>query len=355
MRHAYSLTETGRPRPSSASGDLPYDAVVVVSFGGPEGLEDVMPFLEHVTGGRGVPSARLAEVAHHYEHFGGTSPINKETGALAQAVQAELARRDLGLEVYWGNRHWHPFLSATLRQMAADGVRRALAFATSAFSSYSSCRQYLDAIASARAEVGDEAPEVTKLPVFYNHPGFIEAMARLTREGLSQLPSPLRGGADLIFSAHSIPLSMARCCDYQVQLDEAAGLVAERVGEPHRWSVAYQSRSGPPTTPWLEPLVEDQLDRLAERGIRAAALVPIGFVADHVEVLYDLDTIALARAKSLGLSAIRVPTVGTAPEFVAMIGELVEERVRGTPSRPALGRLGRRPDDCAPGCCPAFA
>jgi ferrochelatase len=355
MRHAYSLTETSRPRPPSTSGDLPYDAVVVVSFGGPEGLEDVQPFLEHVTRGRGVPPDRLDEVARHYDHFGGTSPINQQTGALAQAVRAELARRDLGLEVYWGNRHWHPFLSATLRQMAADGVRRALAVATSAFSSNSGCRQYLDDIASARADVGDQAPEVTKLRVFYNHPGFIEAMARLTREGLGQLPSPLRGDADLIFSAHSIPLSMARCCDYQVQLEEAAGLVAERLGEPHRWSLAYQSRSGPQTTPWLEPLVEDELDRVAERGARAAALVPIGFVADHVEVLYDLDTLALARAKSLGLSAVRVPTVGTAPEFVAMIGELVEERVNGIPSRPALGRLGQRVDDCAPGCCPASA
>ena len=326
-----------------------------MSFGGPEGPDDVLPFLEHVTRGRGVPPARLAEVARHYEHFGGTSPINKETGALAQAVQAELARRGLGLEVYWGNRHWHPFLSATLRQMAADGVRRALAFATSAFSSYSSCRQYIDDIARARAEVGDEAPEVTKLRVFYNHPGFIEAMARLTREGLGRLPCPVRGDADLIFSAHSIPLSMARCCDYEVQLEEAAGLVAERLDEPHPWSVAYQSRSGPPSTPWLEPLVEDQLDHLAERGVQAAALVPIGFVADHVEVLYDLDTLALARARSLGLSAIRVPTVGTAPEFVAMIGELVEERANGTPSRPALGRLGQRPDNCAPGCCPPSA
>lgn len=323
----------------------------MVSFGGPEGPDDVGPFLEHVTRGRGVPPTRLSEVARHYERFGGTSPINKETEALADALQAELARRGLRQKVYWGNRHWHPFLEATLRQMAADGVRRALAFATSAFSSSSSCRQYLDDIASARVLVGAVAPEVTKLRVFYNHPGFIESVARLTREHLEQLPSPLRADAELIFCAHSIPLSMARCCDYQVQLEEAAGLVAERLDEPHRWSVAYQSRSGPPSVPWLEPLVEDQLQDLAERGARSVALVPIGFVADHMEVLYDLDTVALARARSLGLSAIRVPTVGTAAEFVAMIGELVEERVVGTPSRPALGRLGQRPDHCPPGCC----
>jgi protoporphyrin/coproporphyrin ferrochelatase len=355
MRHAYSLTDPRPTRQKGASGDLPYDAVVVVSFGGPEGPDDVRPFLEHVTRGRGVPPARLREVARHYERFGGTSPINKATEALADALRAELAGRGLHQRVYWGNRHWHPFLEATLGRMASDGVRRALAFATSAFSSHSSCRQYLDDIASARAEVGDLAPEVAKLRVFYNHPGFIEAVARLTREHLGQLPGSLRADAELIFSAHSIPLSMAACCDYQVQLEEAAGLVAERLDEPHRWSVAYQSRSGPPTVPWLEPQVEDELQHLADCGAGSVALVPIGFVADHMEVLYDLDTVALAQASSLGLSAVRVPTVGTAPEFVAMIGELVEERVTGTPSRAVLGRLGQRPDDCPPGCCLAPA
>lgn len=349
MRHAYSLPGIGRTE--APDGDSPYDAVVVVSFGGPEGPDDVLPFLEHVTGGRGVPPARLAEVAGHYHHFGGISPINKQTGSLVDAVQGELNRRGLDLEVYWGNRHWHPFLTDTLRRMAADGVRRALAFVTSAFSSYSSCRQYLEDIASARAAVGEVAPEVDKIRIFYNHPGFIEPMARLTRESLGQLPSPLRRDAALVFSAHSIPLSMARWCDYQVQLEEAAGLVAERLDRPHPFSVAYQSRSGPPSVPWLEPSVEDHLRHLAAGGTQAAALVPIGFVSDHMEVVYDLDAEAMAEAASLGLVATRVPTVGTAPEFVAMIGELVEERAVGTPSRAALGHLGQRPDTCHPGCC----
>lgn len=343
------VASVARRRPST---DGSYDAVVVVSFGGPEGAADVWPFLEHVTRGRGVPRARLAEVARHYELFGGTSPLNAQTRSLAAALRAELARRGLGLEVYWGNRHWHPFLSEVLPQMAAGGVRRALAFATSAFSSYSGCRQYLDDIAAARSEMGESAPEVTKLRVFYNHPGFIEPIARLTRERLEQLPRSLRGQAHLVFCAHSLPLAMARCCDYQLQLEEAARLVAERLGEPHPWSVAYQSRSGPPSQPWLEPLVDDHLRRLAESEARAVLLVPIGFVSDHIEVLYDLDTVALATAASLGLTASRVPTVAGAPEFVAMIGDLVEERVLGTPARRALGRLGPRPDDCPPGCCP---
>ncbi|MBO0886183.1 MAG: ferrochelatase [Acidimicrobiales bacterium] len=349
MRHAYSLTDTGRT--GASFGDARYDAVVVVSFGGPEGPDDVLPFLEHVTEGRGVPAARLAEVAAHYQHFGGISPINKETESLVGAVQEELTRRDLDLPVYWGNRHWHPFLSDTVRRMAADGVRRALAVVTSAFSSYSGCRQYLEDIASARVEVGEGAPEVDKVRIFYNHPGFIEAVARLTRESLEQLPDPVRPDAALVFTAHSIPLSMARWCDYQVQLEEAAGLVAERLGEPHAFSVAYQSRSGPPSVPWLEPSVEDHLRHLADGGAKAVALVPIGFVADHMEVVYDLDAEAMSEARSLGLMATRVPTVGTAPEFVEMIGELLEERVAGTPSRAALGCLGQRPDQCHPGCC----
>lgn len=350
MRHAYSLTGT-ESIPASAAGNAPYDAVVVVSFGGPEGPDDVLPFLEHVTAGRGIPAARLAEVAGHYQQFGGISPINNETEALVKAVEEELSRRGLGLGVYWGNRHWHPFLSETLRRMAADGVRRALALVTSAFSSYSGCRQYLEDIASARAEVGDVAPEVDKLRIFYNHPGFIEPVARLTGESLGQLPSPLRADAAVVFTAHSIPASMARWCDYQAQLEEAAGLVAERLDEPHPFAVAYQSRSGPPSVPWLEPSVEDHLRHLADGGVRAVALVPIGFVADHMEVVYDLDREALAEARRLGLTATRVPTVGTAPEFVGMVGELVEERVAGTPSRAALGRLGQRPEVCHPGCC----
>jgi ferrochelatase len=351
MRHAYSFAEAGRTPAPRVSGGLAYQAVVVVSFGGPEGPGDISPFLEHVTRGRRVPPERLAEVAGHYQRFGGRSPLNAQTAALAAAVQAELERRGLHQAVYWGNRHWHPFLAETLGRMADDGVRGALAFATSAFSSYPGCRQYLEDIAAARREVGERAPEVSKLRVFYNHPGFVEAVTRVLAEQIGRLPEPLRAGAHLVFCAHSIPVSMAACCDYQAQLEEAAELVAERLSEPHPFSVAYQSRSGPPNEPWLTPLVDDHLRRLADGGAKAVVLVPIGFLSDHIEVLYDLDTVALATAAGAGLCAVRAPTVGVAPEFVAMIGELVEERVAGTPPRPVLGRLGQRPDECPAGCC----
>lgn len=327
-----------------------WDAVLLVSFGGPEGPDEVMPFLEAVTRGREVPRERLLEVAAHYQRFGGVSPLNAETRALAAAVRAELAARGPSLPVYWGNRHWRPWLADALREMARDGVRRALAFVTAAYGSYPSCRQYREALEDAAAAVGPAAPVVAKLRLYYNHPGFIEAVAARTEAARASLPPAARERAHLVFTAHSIPRTLAETSAYAAQLAEAAGLVGERLGSPP-WSLAYQSRSGPPHATWLEPDVNDHLRALAARGVGAVVLVPIGFVADHMEVVYDLDVEAAATAAGLGLAFVRARTVGTHPAFVGMVRELILERVADAPRR-ALGRLGPAPDDCPPGCCP---
>lgn len=330
----------------------PYDALLVLSFGGPERPEDVVPFLEQVTRGRNIPRERLVEVGAHYDLFGGVSPINAANRALIAALEEELRTAGPDLPVYWGNRNWHPFLVDTLRRMAGDGVRRAVCFVTSAYSSHSSCRQYLDDIETARAEVGERAPVVDKLRPFFDHPGFIEPMTENVTVALAALPAPLRTGAPLVFSAHSIPSAQAALCDYEAQLREASRLVAARAGQGHPWALVYQSRSGPPSQPWLEPDVRDHLGALAADGARAAVLVPIGFVTDHVEVIYDLDIQAAATASSLGMEVVRAATVGTAPAFVTMIRELIAERTEDAPRR-ALGTLPPRPLSCAPGCCPA--
>jgi ferrochelatase len=331
----------------------PYDAVVLVSFGGPERPEEVMPFLERVTRGRPVPRARLEEVAAHYQRFGGRSPINDLNRSLLAALRSELddhGHADLGL--YWGNRNAAPFIVDAVAQMAADGVRRALAFVTSAYSSYSGCRQYLDDIEAARAEVGPSAPEVDKLRAFYDHPGFIEPQARRAQEALDAL-GEAKTGARLVFCAHSVPLAMATTSPYVAQLEEACRLVTARLDEPRPFDLVWQSRSGPPTVPWLEPDVNDHLRDLHRRGVEAVVLVPVGFIADHMEVVYDLDTEALATAGALGLRAVRAATVGTDPRFVAMVRQLIEERAAAPGPRLALGRLELLPDRCAPGCCPA--
>ncbi len=334
-----------------------YDALVLVSFGGPEGPADVLPFLENVTAGRGIPRKRLLAVAEHYHRFGGVSPINEQNRALLDAIRADVAAAGLDLPVYWGNRNWRPYLTDTLRAMSSDGVRRAAAFVTSAYSSYSGCRQYQDDIALARAAVGPDAPTVEKLRHYFNHPGFVAPMVENARAALARLPAAGRGGARLVFSAHSIPLSAARSSGptgdgYPTQLREAAGLVAEGVGG-HRWDLVYQSRSGPATQPWLEPNVVDHLDVLVAEGVSDVVVVPIGFVSDHLEVCYDLDTEARERADELGLRMERAATVGTDPRFVAMIRDLVVERATARAARPALGRLGASSDVCPRDCCPA--
>jgi ferrochelatase len=328
---------------------LPYDALVVVSFGGPEQPADVIPFLENVTRGRNVPQNRLAEVAEHYQHFGGRSPINELNRRLVAAVQTELQQAGIPLPVYWGNRNWHPLLGDTVRQMAADGVRRALALVTSAFGSYSGCRQYLEDIQHARDDVGPTAPAIDKLRLFYNHPGFVDAMAERVRSAIARLPAGQP--AALVYTAHSIPTAMADRSPYTSQLHEACRLVSERVGWPD-WTLAYQSRSGPPGQPWLEPDVGDLLPKVAQSGVRHVLIVPIGFLAEHVEVLYDLDVVAREVCRRHGLEMIRAEPVGTHPRFVAMVRELVAERIDPSAERLALGPQGPTPDVCPADCCP---
>lgn len=324
----------------------------MVSFGGPEKPEDVMPFLENVLRGKSVPRERMLEVAGHYHHFDGKSPINGQNRKLIAALEAELC--DLGprLPVYWGNRNWHPLLADTLARMRDDGVRRALAFVTSACSSYSGCRQYRESIEQAREQVGPGAPEVDKIRVFFNHPGFIEPMAENVASALRQFEEDQRDTVDLVFTAHSIPLSMARTSRYVEQLEEASRLVAERVGRPAA-KLVYQSRSGPPAVPWLGPDIGDYLKEVADSGRTPNIVVaPIGFLSDHMEVLYDLDTEAMELSRKLGLRMVRAATVGAHPRFVQMIRELIEERLDSARERSALGSMGPGHDFCPTDCCP---
>jgi len=323
-----------------------YSALLIVSFGGPEKPEDVIPFLENALRGRNVPRERMLEVAEHYYHFGGKSPINDQNRALIAALRKEVA-----LPIYWGNRNWHPLLADTLRQMRANGIQSALAFVTSAFSSYSGCRQYREDIERARKEVGERAPEVDKLRGFYNHPGFIETMIDRAQDVLAQIPETRRDAASLLFTAHSIPASMASSSDYVSQLEEACALIGEGLGYPE-WRLVYQSRSGPPSQPWLEPDVSDALREIHAQGASDVVVVPVGFISDHMEVLYDLDTVARALCDSIGLNMVRAATAGTHPKFIAMIRELVSERLWSCERRSA-GRSGPLPDFCLETCCPA--
>ena len=331
-----------------------YDAVLLVSFGGPERQEDVLPFLENVVRGRRVPRERLLEVAEHYRPFSGKSPLNDQNRVLIKALRAELSERGPDLPVYWGNRNWDPFLPDALRSMARDGVQRALAFVTSAFSSYSGCRQYLENIEEARLAAGPEAPRVDKIRVFFHHPGFVEAMAARVQEALLRFDPDRRASARILFTAHSIPVSMARGCRYSEQLREAAGLVAARVAA-REWELVYQSRSGPPAQPWLEPDVCDRLRQLGQAGLKRVCLVPIGFLSDHVEVLHDLDTEAAEVALEMGIHLERAGTVGTHPRFVSCVRDLIAERVEGRAARASLGTLAPRPDACPADCCPRAA
>jgi ferrochelatase len=330
---------------------MKYDAILVVSFGGPEQPDDVMPFLGNVLRGKNVPRERMLEVAEHYYHFGGKSPINDQNRNLISGLQAELAANGPDLPVYWGNRNWHPLLADTLRQMKADGISRALAFFTSAYSSYSGCRQYREDIVRAQQDVGEGAPAVDKIRAFFNHPGFIEAVTDQVRNALEKIPAERRDSAHLIYTAHSIPLSMAQGCDYEAQLRETGRLVAAALGRGE-WRLVYQSRSGPPSQPWLEPDILDALGELSRQGgAHDVVVAPIGFISDHMEVLFDLDTQARDLCAELGLNMVRAETAGTHPRFIRMIRELIRERVNGETDRPALGVLGARADVCAVGCC----
>jgi ferrochelatase len=313
-----------------------YDAILLVSFGGPERREDVLPFLENVLRGRDVPRARLLEVAEHYYHFDGASPINRQCRDLMGALGERISP-----PIYWGNRNWHPMLTDTVRQMAADGVRRALAIATSAYSSYSGCRQYIENISAARAAAGPGAPEIDKLPPFWRHEGFVAANAARVGAALETIPEPRRSAARLVYTAHSIPVSMAATCRYEEQLVETARRVSDRAGH-EEWDLVWQSRSGPPTQPWLEPDILDHLRALAENGVRDVVVSPLGFLSDHMEVMYDLDYEAAALSRDLGLNFVRAQTAGTHPAVIAMLAELIEER-QAAADIPL----------CAADCCPA--
>lgn len=330
--------------------DTYFDAVLVVSFGGPEGPDDVMPFLENVTRGRSVPRERLEEVAHHYERFGGVSPINAQNRTLVDALRHELDAHGIGLPVYLGNRNWHPLLEGTLSEMTADGIERALAFFTSSLSSYSGCRQYRENLFDAQVAVGPAAPEVLRTRVFYNHPGFVEANAAHVVAALATFDPERRAAARVLFTAHSIPVAMARHSRYEDQLAESARLVAERAGARH-YDVVYQSRSGSPSVPWLGPDVGEHLRELASAGVREVVLSPVGFISDHMEVVHDLDVEARAIAGELGLDVVRAPAAGTHPAFVSMIRELIQERLDPAWPKRAVGRHGPSHDVCASRCC----
>jgi ferrochelatase len=331
---------------------MSYDAILVVSFGGPESREDVIPFLENVLRGRNVPRERMLAVAEHYYHFEGKSPINQQTRELISALKSELDQHGPKLPVYWGNRNWHPMLADTLRQMQQDGIKRALAFVTSAYSSYSGCRQYREDIERARAAVGAAAPEIDKIRAFFNHPGFIDATEHRLRDALADLPAEAKENVQVVYVAHSIPMSMANTSDYVRQLEEVRKIVSERVGITNH-ALVYQSRSGAPGQPWLEPDILDCLREVKQRNLASAVVVaPISFISDHMEVLYDLDIEAKQLCESLSLPMARARTVGVHPKFIAMIRELILERTADQ-ERCALGSLGPRHDVCEEDCCPA--
>ena len=327
-----------------------YDAILLVSFGGPEGPDDVMPFLENVLRGKNVPRERMLEVAEHYQHFGGISPINQQCRELIAALQDELTRHGPELPIYWGNRNWHPMLADAMLQMKEAGVHRALAFMTSAFSSYSGCRQYREDVARAQSVVGEGAPEIHKIRVFYNHPGYIEPMRERVQAALDQIPVERRSTTQIVYTAHSIPSAMAAGCDYEQQLNESCRLVSEAF-PGQTWRLVYQSRSGPPMQPWLEPDICDYLRELHSTGeVTDVVVSPIGFISDHLEVLFDLDTEAKNLCSELGLNMIRAATVGTHPRFIRMIRELICERTSDA-TKLACGQFGPNHDVCPEDCC----
>ncbi|MFG2718428.1 ferrochelatase [Streptomyces sp. NPDC048416] len=368
------MPELRDPAPGAAAAAAPYDALLLLSFGGPEGPDDVVPFLENVTRGRGIPKERLKEVGRHYFLFGGVSPINEQNRALLDALRKDFAQHSLDLPVYWGNRNWAPYLTDTLREMTADGRRRIAVLATSAYASYSGCRQYRENLAEALATLaaeGVDVPRVDKLRHYFNHPGFVRPMIDGVLASLAELPEDVRAGARLAFTTHSIPEAAADTSGpvaehgdggaYVREHLDVARVIADAVraetGVERPWQLVYQSRSGAPHIPWLEPDICDHLEAVHREGAPAVVMVPIGFVSDHMEVLYDLDTEATAKAAELGLPVARSATVGADPRFAAAVRDLVLERAateRGLPAeRCALGALGPSHDLCAVGCCPA--
>lgn len=334
-----------------------YDAFLLVSFGGPEGPDDVMPFLQNVTRGRGIPPERLLSVAEHYHHFGGVSPINAQCRELLAALGPDFAAKGINLPLYWGNRNWHPFLADTVAEMRDAGVRNVLAFVTSPFGSYSSCRQYQDDLAVARATVGAGAPQISKIRHFHDHPAYVGPHAEAVHLALEALPERAPARTRLVFTAHSIPSTMDAASGpggvgrYSAQLRETAGLVAAAAAPELSWDLVWQSRSGPPQVPWLVPDVNDHLETLAKEGITQVVVSPIGFISDHLEVMWDLDVEAADTARRLGLGFARAATPGADPRFVSMISDLVKERLE--PQGAVRHALGSVPtwDVCPADCC----
>jgi ferrochelatase len=343
----------------------PYDALMLVSFGGPERPEDVVPFLENVTRGRGIPRERLETVGEHYFQFGGRSPINDQNRDFIRAVREDLLANGLDLPVYWGNRNWDPYLADTLRQMKADGAERVACLVTSAYASYSGCRQYRENLADAVAEVGDGAPRLDRLRHYFNHPGFVEPMVDATLSALAEMTDTVRHEAHVLFVTHSIPTSMNESSGpdggaYVGQHLSVADEISERVRQEtgHRFptDLVFCSRSGDSRVPWLEPDVNARIEQLAAEGVVGVVVVPIGFVSDHMEVVYDLDTEARGTAEKLGVEFARAATAGVDPRFVAMVRDLLLERAaveRGREARrAAVGALPPSWDTCPARCCP---
>lgn len=345
-----------------------YDGILLAGFGGPEGQDDVIPFLRNVTRGRGIPDERLEEVSHHYRHFGGVSPINEQNRALKAALEAELASRGIALPVYWGNRNWAPYLEEAVQEAADAGASSLIAVATSAYSSFSSCRQYREDIARVLESTGlGERLQVDKVRQFFDHPGFVHAFIEGVRAAVAGFIADgvAPEAIEVLFATHSIPTADAERSGprdrdlgdggaYAAQHSAVAEVVMAALGVDWvTWQLVYQSRSGPPTQPWLEPDVNDAIAELPARDKQAVVIVPLGFVSDHMEVMWDLDTEALETAQELGLRAVRTPTPGVDPAFVSGLIDLVVERLNGTPAgdRPALTSLGPWFDVCRPGCC----
>jgi ferrochelatase len=328
-----------------------YDAFLLVSFGGPEGMDEVMPFLRNVLRGRNVPEERMLAVAHHYELFGGVSPINEQNRRLIAALSPVIEFNGPKLPIYWGNRNWHPLLTDTVKQMTEDGIKRVVAFATSGYSSYSSCRQYLENIEAACQLAGPNAPQIEKIKPFYNHPDFIATNVDNLLMALSSISEARRAAAEIVFTAHSIPMTMANACLYESQLKETAKLVMQESGLNNNWCLAYQSRSGPLSQPWLEPDINLCIKEIAQNNGQDVLIAPIGFVSDHMEILFDLDTEAKQLCQALNIGYSRAKTAGTHPRFISMIKKLVESKIENI-SIPPIAQ-DNRPNGllCQPGCC----
>ncbi|VAX38991.1 Coproporphyrin ferrochelatase [hydrothermal vent metagenome] len=347
---------------------MKYDAILIVGFGGPEGREDVVPFLENVLRGRNVPHERMLEVAEHYYRFEGISPINQQVRNVISALQTELQQHNITLPIYWGNRNWKPMLAETMQQMKEEKVSHALGLVLSAYGSYSSCRQYLEDIKNGQQIVGEESPSVDKIRLFYNHPNFITANKENLQQAVTQLSTlPNESLSDesscnessynefhVAFTAHSLPISMAKNCQYVEQLQETCRLVAEGIGLPsNRWKLVYQSRSGRPSDPWLEPDICDYIETLHQADVKNIIIMPIGFLSDHIEVLYDLDEEAKTKTEQLGITMVRAATVGVHPQFITMLRLLIEERLTTDSEKLAIGYHCAATDVCSTECCPA--